>query len=73
MWEFSLASHLLFATDTAHEAKKSGAAVDFRALSYTNYHALTAIMARPWLRRPVFFLIRVVYHLGYFARHRRFS
>jgi hypothetical protein len=30
MWEFSLASHLLFATDTAHEAKKSGAAVDFR-------------------------------------------
>lgn len=49
-----------------------GAAVDMRALSYTNYHALTAIMARPWLRRPVFFLIRVVYHLGYFARHRRF-
>jgi len=52
---------------------EGGAAVDFRALSYTNYHALTAIMARPWLRRPVFFLIRVVYHLGYFARHRRFS
>ena len=50
-----------------------GAAIDMRALSYTNYHALTAIMARPWLRRPVFFLIRIIYRLGYLVRHSHFS
>jgi GT2 family glycosyltransferase/glycosyltransferase involved in cell wall biosynthesis len=51
---------------------QGGAAVDMRAMPYKDYHALTAIMARAWLRRPVFFLIRIVYRLGYLVRHSRF-
>jgi len=50
-----------------------GAAIDVRALPYIDYHALTAIMARPWLRRPFFLALRIIYRLGYLARHRRLA
>ena len=50
-----------------------GAALDVRALPFETYHALTAIMARPWLRRPFYLSLRIIYRLGHFIRHRRFS
>jgi len=48
-----------------------GAAVDIRALPYDVYHSLTAIIARPWMRAPFFFFLRVIYRLGRLARLKR--
>jgi glycosyltransferase involved in cell wall biosynthesis len=50
---------------------EGGAVVDIRALPTDIHRALTAIIARRWLRMPFYFLLRFVYRLGRLGRFMR--